>query len=349
MSSQGWHLQSLGRYFANFTQDESRDYKYSFIAIPSKERDRFIAEKGLAGWEYVDSKKDNHVFRVLATNEVSDSNLYTQQRQRTLKILRKNLFWQVMSALFGLALFILQGFIGNNRMLFFTTDLTLIAVTIFLLVLGSGTRGLIYLSMAQKRLGWGETLPSNQAYPETILRGRIIKISIILTMFLVFGPNAITAVSSAASQEVPRHIPVFQITDLYADEFTYESKYNTYNSLLVPECWELNQSRGEFFNSEYHSMLSIHGYRARTPWLARVVAEESTRMFRFGSNPGLHFDIANRRDVDEIWVNNFDYERSHEFVILKDTYVIHVFYLGKARPAEELIQLAIESLSHWRQ
>lgn len=342
MAAKGWHLSHTGTLFAVFTKGEPEHVRYRCDCF--KHRNPELYERvniyKAAGWDYVCSRGDVHIFRAPAVSSVPEIHSDPQESQSN-DALRKLLTgsiallaaWKVV-----IIMYLLRSGSSHLLSLLLADSIlswVMIPFSIYglffslwhigrsLLVLARARKGQLYSHKPYRAAQW-----VNQA-------GGVLLVAFFISLFAEFA-----FVTPVFKHSLPEGgIPSVRIAQLLpeADVVTLWTSYSTDSSLLVPEQWGFNESarvKGVHWpgGSKYEPTLQVDGYKARTDWLARqlakTLAREAADLLPSKLSTGMLLNRAQVKDSPFAALWYFYVPMNQEIIALQGEYVIHVKYDG---------------------
>ncbi len=365
MASQGWHLSGL-RPLATFVKGEPVRMRYR-CDVSANEDTEQIALYEAAGWEYVGRRGSVQIFR--APNDTSIPEIYTDQSEQaaTLRLLNRDLWGSLLAPAVWLVAVVggwlsspefVTGMLLDIGWLHATGYLLLVYITL------QSLRGLVHLTRLRSKLMRGLGLRDNNKPYQSLLRRRQVLIPIVLlTAVLILGVQIYGRFSGVRNPSFPpipsQELSIARLGDLLRqagyEQFCHSGQaswlyqraggdvlnyYRKQSSLLVPLQEELREKMevdGYPDQSAFSPMMTTARYVARTPAIARLLAEglaaRKPDVFQLGQLPP-----AVLQGSDGFWLRSED--DVHGFIVLKGNQVIDVYYQG-LEPLEQVLELQL--------
>lgn len=345
MAAKGWHLCGSNGIFVHFTQGKPETVRYRCDIFSRKDGfDERIDLYSQSGWEYVASVSSSlHIFRSPATGTVPEIHSDPVEMAPTLNLLLRPFYLHSLIALVSAVVLLVPPLLYGRPSLWlliyadYTFALSLLVLVSMFVMVAAGVSRVL-----RKRAKLQQGLPFSHKKPYQ--RARITKIGGLLATFLcltIILLKGFTMSSSYTFKPLPHgELPVVRLSEFVPDtEYVPDpgipQGYFTSSSILVPWQWfsaEFARQSAES-GSAHQSALVFSSYRARTTGLADTLARKLPSKFELRKSESYSGDLWIYRDGNV-----------HEFILLKEKYVFHVFYNG-LEPVEKLIGLVEDKIA----
>lgn len=363
MAVQGWHLLNAGKSFALFVQGPSKKVRYrcDIFAPRHPQYQERLELYQASGWEYIGRRGKLHIFR--APDDSSIPELHTDPVEQSYIIagLVRRLATNCFLAIAGLAIPAVILLLFYERLLL---DILvdgntpfLMALPLYLFVMFLNFRGLILNGRLYSRLRRGRFPVRNKPYQKSVRLTKVVAVLALIVFALLFSERAITAINLFTTEPYPPvppgPLPVVRLADIESGaelvpailpgfDPNIVNHYKTGRSILVPRQWHLKEDvsvPGREWPSglEYSPSLEVHGYQARSEWVARQLSQALVKIDWSKSHPERsQLNPEYSSYFDALWVKRDNHYTS--FVARKGVYVFQLSYRG-LEPSEELLAL----------
>ena len=366
MAQQGWHLES-GDGRASFRQGSRQRVRYrceygDVEGLPAEQLEIYAA----AGWEYVRQHGHVHIFRAPDDQSIPEIHTEVASRLRMLRPLARNL---ILSALLFVAWVTLSLWLRlpdseplELQMLLSTGPATLVALGVIIYVAAQMLLGIMRSLRLIHQLRGGARGQRQRSYQQARRSGQVRLVTFALILALLVGQRIADSRASSFPPIPDGELPMIRLSEVLditgvpwqrstAPEYLQEKAggdvwncYLTRSSILVPFQAMLAE-RVELIGEDNADLwLTSYAYQARTPRLARYLAEQLLRR-----QPSLIRAFKPRQLTDEttpqlvsespdavLW--QYDGSDEDEFILWKGHWVYQVFCIGNGELMEELLQ-----------
>lgn len=370
LAAEGWQLVSIGSSFVKFRKCETGFFKYRCMngleGAPDAQELKEIYQQ--AGWSFINEIKDCLVFSApmnTALPELHDKNTDTATEPKKPKV-------QILFGV-GLLLVVLVSAVwfylslgDSKRLTDFLLERNFRLVSVFIsLVVGLiyGIR-FIYLISSKKCKTDNPAEEKTVYYQKTIRWSRIRYLAVLSLFILDISASALDTVSNHRLDNLPPgHYAVITISDMISTTTNTVSgnskpEYIFNHSILFPEQLELVQDADVECVSiqegkKYKPFIGYKSFRALTPWLARILAEQMVKThfyFHYSDSQPLPADAhplsasTDNKGSSGLWRTTYYNGLWHEIVAVQGNMVYYINYESD-RTTDEIIDVLKERIA----
>jgi hypothetical protein len=337
MAKQGWRLEHIGLKFAKFVKCEPSAIQYR--CIPHTGFPANIDDYKQAGWKYLTSSLELYIFNSKAMDPVQEVD--SVDKASRIKMLRSKLTRRTFWAFVGLfAIFLRFFFLFNSPK--YTIQYLLHCETSVLFDLMIIVSYFLYqviscqIVLKERARVKKDQKISNQPYLKIRTVSKRFHIVFLLLLVVGFIPyqNPYQLYESRKAMQLPNDMITLSISDIHpelADNATLDNEgYSgiVFHSIIYPDQILM---LSDLFSPEISGKNSVvlieyESYRAITPWMAVLLAEQLTKKYEVYTDTGF-IPIPESKDVmgfDRLWLNDWRYE--HKIVAVKGNTVYYIEY-----------------------
>jgi hypothetical protein len=296
MAAKGWELTKMTKLTAHFKKasPQTITYKSDIFKEPISQISERLEQYEQAGWRYVASRGPLHFFRNNPESSVREIHIEPIQQALTIILLKETI---KISAYFIILLLLIGIFLAVSLL---TLDPVrnylkdeflspILQILIFIGTLFMLLKGIIHLKRLIKILQSNKRIQPATDYRKNYLRNKIIGLSLITLLTVVFIYQIINSDNTTGAISYPPipngELSVVQISDItesnnykpyfYDQNSNRENYYSVTSSLLVPEQYELNQlvevegEKWEGRSGAYRPSLTSRKYIVLNEFLAK--------------------------------------------------------------------------------
>ncbi|MDG5788629.1 DUF2812 domain-containing protein [Evansella sp. AB-P1] len=354
MASQGWKLHGIGKVTATFEKDVPKEVKYRCDIFEKKENKDQIEFYHEAGWEFVDSWENIHIFREKNENvDIEEIHTDPVEHADRLSILKSTIKRNAILILICSVLIIMLNIslINRNSLSNYLNDsfvIPLVVIIFYIYIVFLMFNGLFHLSSRIRKLKSGSLLENKGNYRGKILRRKLI-LSSFLVIFLLLISSVFTNITHSTTDipnpSIPdQELPILQMEDYKKSSQEYEPIFHEFDdknrtnyylensSILVPKQYELQQNvkvagvHWEDGVEAYTPNLRSYGYVIRKDWLAKnfmnnLLKEKEDIYY-------VTFKEEMESPFDELWISKGSHSTQQAFVARLKNTVYYVEYFG---------------------
>lgn len=370
----GWRLEKMGVLFAVFRKCEPSALRYRCDANPVSNKLGDADRKAIyasAGWRYIASRQNVMIFCTedpaaveIHTDPYEYAGIYNNvaSNNKTNVIVNSIILviWIVNLVIQGKASLISNCLLNGVDFSYFWL------ILLFGCILCQNIAGLIAVSLVYRRLSAGRPIMHERPYKISHHLSIVLKplISICMVVFLAACIiNLVGGISYLLPAPIPAgRLAVVRATDISQEyvkapnmvlgsdfiTFNADNYYKITGSILVPEQIYLSESgnpAGAALPDYGESQLQLESekYRALSPWLADVLAENLSMDSRAIDRPdggwgGPLPPSADKMGLDNLWRYDNPDSIRHEIVAQKGCMVYRIYYHGPAT-TDDLLKL----------
>lgn len=356
MAAKGFHLKSMGLYFAHFVKGEPKDMKYRLdVSIKKKITPEQIEMYADNGWEYVTNFQFFHVFSSPIELDAPELHTDPAEQSYTLKELDKKLAMNAIIA--AIATILIVGMLVAIWFLDRTPTLVLvegsaIQQTILTIFIGysafTSLRATISIRILRKNLIAGKPIDHHASWKKHNRLNTIIA----LIFTIVLGLSAIlpfTQLAKGYTKTLPKaslNLPIVRLADVeknpalvrressyMSDKVDWANRYTYKWSPLAPVQYESDEKGvvpGKMWNDrsgEYSPSIHTLVYQLSVPALADRLIDDLVKRYRYEYSAN-KFVERKSADLDLLIVHEEDDFK--EVFASKGKTVIFVRYYGYA-------------------